>query len=72
MDEIFGVGETKNEISVGKKLVGTGRTLPVFNYLGTVSDEKKDLVRQTGVEPLLSPQSILRRLSAPGRYCLAR
>ena len=38
----------------GKKLVGTGTTLPIFNYLGSVSDEKKDLVDQTGVEPVTS------------------
>ena len=38
----------------GKKLVGTGTTLPVFNYLSTVSDGKKDLVDQTGVEPVTS------------------
>jgi len=30
----------------GKKLVGTGTTLPVFNYLNPVSDGKKDLVDQ--------------------------
>jgi hypothetical protein len=28
----------------GKRLVGTGTTIPVFNYLGSVSDEKKELV----------------------------
>jgi hypothetical protein len=30
----------------GKSLVGIGTTLPVFDYLGSVSDEKKDLVDQ--------------------------
>jgi site-specific DNA recombinase len=35
----------------GTKLVGTGTTLPVFNYLNPISDEKGDLVDQTGVEP---------------------
>jgi len=34
----------------GKRLVGTGTTLPVFNYLNPISDEKKELVDQTGVE----------------------
>ena len=38
----------------GKRLVGTGTTLPIFNYLGSVSDEKKELVDQTGVEPVTS------------------
>ena len=38
----------------GKKLVGTGTTLPVFNYLNPISDEKKELVDQTGVEPVTS------------------
>jgi site-specific DNA recombinase len=38
----------------GKKLVGTGATLPVFNYLNPISDEKKELVDQTGIEPVTS------------------
>jgi site-specific DNA recombinase len=38
----------------GKKLVGTGTTLPIFNYLSPVSGLKKDLVDQTGVEPVTS------------------
>jgi hypothetical protein len=38
----------------GKRLVGTGTTLPVFNYLNPISNEKKDLVDQTGVEPVTS------------------
>ena len=38
----------------GKRLVGTGTTLPVFNYLNPVSEQKKDLVDQTGVEPVTS------------------
>jgi site-specific DNA recombinase len=38
----------------GKAIVGTGTTLPVFNYLSAVSDEKKDLVDQAGVEPATS------------------
>lgn len=38
----------------GKTLVGTGTTLPVFNYLSSVSEQKKDLVDQTGVEPVTS------------------
>ena len=32
----------------GRKLVGTGTTLPAFNYLNPVSEQKKDLVDQTG------------------------
>jgi hypothetical protein len=38
----------------GKKLVGTGLTLPVFNYLSPVSESKKEVVDQTGVEPVTS------------------
>ena len=38
----------------GKKLVGTGITLPVFNYLSPVSGSKKDLVDLTGIEPVTS------------------
>ena len=38
----------------GKTLVGTGLTLPVFNYLSPISDEKKELVDQTGIEPVTS------------------
>ena len=38
----------------GKRLVGTGATLPVFNYLNPISDEKKEVVDQTGVEPVTS------------------
>jgi hypothetical protein len=38
----------------GKTLVGTGTTLPVFNYLNPISDEKKELVDQTGIEPVTS------------------
>jgi hypothetical protein len=38
----------------GERLVGTGTTSPVFNYLGAVSDEKKELVDQTGIEPVTS------------------
>jgi site-specific DNA recombinase len=38
----------------GKRLVGTGVTLPVFNYLSPVSGEKKELVDQAGVEPATS------------------
>jgi len=34
----------------GKRLVGTGTTLPVFNYLNPLSEAGKDLVDQTGVE----------------------
>jgi hypothetical protein len=35
----------------GKRLVGAGTTLPVFNYLSPVSNEKKDLVDLTGIAP---------------------
>ncbi len=38
----------------GKRLVGTGLTLPGFNYLSPVLSEKKELVDQTGVEPVTS------------------
>lgn len=38
----------------GKKIVGTGTTLPVFNYLSSVSEQKKELVDQTGIEPVTS------------------
>jgi hypothetical protein len=38
----------------GTKLVGTGTTLPVFNYLNPISGEKEDLVDQTGIEPVTS------------------
>src|SRR4051812_32441749 len=38
----------------GKKLVGTGTTLSVLNYLNPISDEKKELVDQTGIEPVTS------------------
>jgi hypothetical protein len=38
----------------GKKLVGTGTTLPVFNYLSPDSELKKELVDQTGIEPVTS------------------
>jgi hypothetical protein len=38
----------------GKRLVGTGTTLPVFNYLNPISDGKKELVDLTGIEPVTS------------------
>ena len=38
----------------GKRIVGTGLTLPVFNYLSPVSGSKKNLVDQTGIEPVTS------------------
>ena len=38
----------------GKRFVGTGTTLPVFNYLNPISDGKKELVDQTGIEPVTS------------------
>ena len=38
----------------GKKIVGTGSTLPVFNYLNPVSSGEKDLVDLTGIEPVTS------------------
>jgi DNA-directed RNA polymerase subunit N (RpoN/RPB10) len=38
----------------GQRLVGTGTTLPVFKYLNPISDEKKELVDQTGIEPVTS------------------
>ena len=33
----------------GKRLVGTGATLPVFNYLSPVSRAKKELVGPLGI-----------------------
>jgi hypothetical protein len=38
----------------GKRLVGTGTTLPVFNSLNPVSEAEKDLVDLTGIEPVTS------------------
>jgi site-specific DNA recombinase len=38
----------------GKRIVGTGTTLPVFSYLDPVSGGKKDLVDQAGIEPATS------------------
>jgi hypothetical protein len=38
----------------GKRIVGTGTTLPVFNYLSPVSEQKKEVVDQTGIEPVTS------------------
>jgi site-specific DNA recombinase len=38
----------------GKRLVGTGVTLPVFNHLSAVSKSKKEVVDQTGIEPVTS------------------
>jgi hypothetical protein len=38
----------------GEKLVGTGLTLPVFNYLSPDSGSKKELVDLTGIEPVTS------------------
>ena len=38
----------------GKRLVGTGTTLPVFNYSSPVSGQEKDLVDLTGIEPVTS------------------
>jgi site-specific DNA recombinase len=47
----------------GKRLVGTGTTLPVFNYLNPISEQKKDLVEAAGVEP---------EISEFGNYLMAR
>ena len=38
----------------GKRLVGTGTTLPVFSYLNPVSEAGEDLVDLTGIEPVTS------------------
>ena len=35
----------------GNQLVGTGITLPVFNYLNSISDAKQEMVDLTGIEP---------------------
>ena len=55
----------------GKSLVGTGTTLPVFNYLSPISDEKKELVDQNSASwnrltRWLASVDVL-RLSAQGR-----
>ena len=42
------------EFASAARLVGTGATLSVFNYLNQISDEKKELVDQTGIEPVTS------------------
>ena len=34
----------------GKRLVGTGLTLPVFNYLAPAGDSEVRMVDQTGIE----------------------
>ena len=38
----------------GKRLVGTGLTLPVFSYLAPAEDSKVSLVDLTGIEPVTS------------------
>jgi hypothetical protein len=38
----------------GKTLVGTGKTLPVFNCLNPISDAEKEMVDLTGIEPVTS------------------
>ena len=38
----------------GQRIVGTGVTLPVFNYLTPVEGTNKELVDQTGIEPVTS------------------
>ena len=38
----------------GKRLVGTGLTLPVFNYLAPAEDSEGRMVDQTGIEPVTS------------------
>jgi site-specific DNA recombinase len=38
----------------GKRLVGTGLTLPVFNYLAAAEDSEVRMVDQTGIEPVTS------------------
>jgi site-specific DNA recombinase len=38
----------------GKRIVGTGLTLPVFNYLTVAEDSKVRMVDQTGIEPVTS------------------
>ena len=40
--------------SDGKRLVGTGLTLPVFNYLAPAEDSEVRMVDQTGIEPVTS------------------
>ena len=36
----------------GKRLVGTGLTLPVFSYLASGEDSEVRMVDQTGIEPV--------------------
>jgi hypothetical protein len=38
----------------GTRLVGTGLTLPVFNYLAPAEDWVLRMVDQTGIEPVTS------------------
>ena len=38
----------------GKRLVGTGLTLPVFNYLAPAEDSEVRMVDLTGIEPVTS------------------
>jgi hypothetical protein len=47
----------------GRRLVGTGTTLPVFNYLNPISDEQKELVDQTGIAPAGWREGAAARLS---------
>ena len=57
VDRAYASGELRNPDGIrfdGKRLVGTGTTLPLFNYLTPISHEKKELVDQTGVEPVTS------------------
>ena len=51
LQQVFFAGGVRFD---GKRLVGTGTTLPVFNYLNPISGDKKELVDQTGVEPVTS------------------
>jgi hypothetical protein len=38
----------------GKRIVGTGTTLQVFNYLSPVSEQKKEVVDLTRIELVTS------------------
>jgi hypothetical protein len=38
----------------GKRLVRTGLTLPVFNYVAPAEDSEVRMVDQTGIEPVTS------------------
>ena len=44
----------------GKRLVGTGLTLPVFSYLAPAEDSEVRMVDLTGIEPVTSSMPLMR------------